>query len=43
MADFKLPHLRLQNLKGLILFIVVIAALTVSLQFIMIITGWFWF
>jgi hypothetical protein len=43
MADFKLPHLRLQNLKGLILFIVVIAALTVSLQFIMIITDWFWF
>ncbi len=43
MADFKLPHLRLQNLKGLILFIVVIAILTVSLQCIMLITDWLWF
>ena len=43
MANFKIPHPRLQSLKGIILFIVVIALLAVSLQVIMLITDWFWF
>lgn len=43
MVNFKVPHLRLQNLKGIILFVVVIALLAVSLQVIMLITDWFWF
>jgi uncharacterized membrane protein (UPF0182 family) len=43
MATVNIPHPRLQNLKGLILFIVIVGILAVSLQFVTLITDWFWF
>ncbi|HYA13701.1 MAG TPA: UPF0182 family protein [Syntrophales bacterium] len=43
MANFKITPPRLQNIKGLILFIVIIGILAVSLQFVVLITDWFWF
>jgi hypothetical protein len=43
MATFKIPQFRLQSFKGLILFIIIIGILSVSLQFVVLITDWFWF
>ena len=43
MTNFKVNYPKLQSLKGLILFIGIVFILAVSLQFITLITDWFWF
>ena len=43
METFKVPRSRLQSIKGLALFIIIIGILAISLQFITLITDWFWF
>ena len=43
MANFNITPPRLQSFKLLILFIVIIGILSVSLQFVVLITDWFWF
>ncbi len=43
MANFKIPHPRLQNFKVLLLFIVVFVIFTFSMQVIMLIADWLWF
>ena len=43
MANFKVPHLRFQNFKVLLLFVVIFGIFTVSTQVIMLIADWLWF
>ncbi|MGZ6237672.1 MAG: UPF0182 family protein, partial [Syntrophales bacterium] len=43
MANFKVPHPRMQNFKVVLLFIVIFGVFALSMQVIMLITDWLWF
>jgi len=43
MADFKIPHPRMQNFKMILIFIVAFGAFAISMQVVMLITDWLWF
>jgi len=43
MAVFRVPQLNLQRLRGLIIFVAMIALLSASSQLIHFLVDWFWF